>query len=69
MSQKNKSKRQKRRSADGPMPSGGAGLIRFYQDASNGIKISPITAIVLSVLLIAIVIVGQVTSIFDWIGG
>ena len=66
MSQKNKSARQKRRSADGPMPQGGAGLIRFYQDESNGIKVSPVTVLVLSVLLIVIVILAH-NDILDWL--
>jgi len=61
-----KSARQKRRSSDTAMPSGGAGLIRFYQDQSNGIKVSAITAIVFSVLLIVVVILGHV-GIFDWL--
>ena len=30
-----------------PMPMGGAGLMRFYQDASNGFKIGPIVVVVL----------------------
>jgi len=68
MSSKSKSKRQKRRSSDTPMPSGGAGLIRFYQDQSNGIKISAITAIVFSVVLIVVVILAHV-GIFSWLLG
>jgi len=65
MSQK-KSARQKRRSSDTAMPSGGAGLIRFYQDQSNGIKISAITALVFSVLLIVVVLIGHL-GWFDWL--
>ena len=68
MPSKSKSKRQKRRSSDTPMPSGGAGLIRFYQDQSNGIKISAITALVFSVALIVVVILAH-TGVFDWILG
>jgi len=63
-----KSARQKRRSSDSAMPSGGAGLIRFYQDQSNGIKVSAITAVVFSVLLIVVVILGHV-GVFDWLLG
>ena len=68
MSQRKKSARQKKRSSDTPMPSGGAGLIRFYQDQSNGIKISAITAIVFSVLLIVVVIVAHVGWL-NWLLG
>ena len=63
-----KSARQKRRSSDTAMPSGGAGLIRFYQDQSNGIKISAITALVFSILLIAVVVIGHL-GWFDWLLG
>lgn len=63
-----KSARQKRRSSDTAMPSGGAGLIRFYQDQSNGIKVSAVTAIVFSVLLIVVVILGHV-GLFPWLFG
>jgi len=68
MSSRKKSARQKRRSSDTSMPSGGAGLIRFYQDQSNGIKVSAITALVFSVLLIVVVILGHV-GVFNWLLG
>ncbi|MHA1673234.1 MAG: preprotein translocase subunit Sec61beta [Promethearchaeota archaeon] len=63
---KKKSARAKRRKSDSPMPQGGAGLIRFYQDAANGIKISPVTALVLAGLLVAVVILARV-GIFEWL--
>ena len=63
-----KSARQKRRSSDTAMPSGGAGLIRFYQDQSNGIKVSAVTAVVFSVILIVVVILGHI-GIFNWLLG
>jgi preprotein translocase subunit Sec61beta len=66
MSQKTKSKRQKRRSQDGMAPSGGAGLIRFYQDESNGIKLSPVVTLVLSGGLIVVVLLAH-AGVFDWI--
>ena len=66
MSNKKKSARAKRRTSDSPMPQGGAGLIRFYQDAANGIKISPIVALVLAGLLIVVVILAQV-GLFEWL--
>ncbi len=56
---KKKSKRARRRGADGPMPMGGAGLIRFFQDESTGIKVGPIATILLSVFLIVMVILAQ----------
>ncbi len=56
---KKKSKRARRRGADGPMPMGGAGLIRFFQDESTGLKVGPIATILLSVLLIVLVILAH----------
>jgi preprotein translocase subunit Sec61beta len=49
-------------------PASGAGLIRFYQDQSNGIKISPITTLVLTGILVVIVILAQVGA-FNWLLG
>ena len=54
-----KTKRQKRRQSDNPMPMGGAGLIRFYQDQSNGIKVGPIATIIMCFILIAVVILAH----------
>lgn len=62
----NRSSRSKRRSSETPMPSGGAGLIRFYQDASNGIKFSPVTTLVLAGVLIVVVILMHV-GVFNWL--
>lgn len=61
-----KTRRQKRRATDSPMPMGGAGLIRFYQDQSNGIKISPIATIIIAVLLIVVVVLAH-NKVFDWL--
>lgn len=60
------SRRKKRRSGTSPMPMGGAGLMRFFADSSVGIKIGPITTILLSVALIVIVILAWL-GIFNWI--
>lgn len=60
------SRRKKRRSGTSPMPMGGAGLMRFFADSSVGIKIGPITTILLSVSLIVIVILAWL-GIFSWI--
>ncbi len=65
---KKKSKRARRRGADGPMPMGGAGLIRFFQDESTGIKVGPIATLLLSVLLIVMVILAHV-GVFSVIFG
>ena len=54
--------RAKRR-REAPMPMGGAGLIRFFQDESEGIKIGPVTVTILSIALILVVIIAWARSL------
>ena len=65
-SQRSQSKRKKRRSGNAPMPLGGAGLMRFFEDSSIGIKVSPITTVIFSVSLIIIVILAWL-GVFEWL--
>ncbi len=65
-SQRNQSKRKKRRSGNAPMPLGGAGLMRFFEDSSIGIKVSPITTVIFASALILIVIFAWL-GIFNWL--
>jgi len=65
-SQRSQSRRKKRRSGNAPMPLGGAGLMRFFEDSSIGIKISPITTVVIALSLILIVIFAWL-GIFNWL--
>lgn len=60
------SRRKKRRSGNAPMPSGGAGLMRFFEDSSIGIKIGPISTVLLSVALILTVILAHL-GVFGWL--
>ncbi|MFX1502453.1 MAG: preprotein translocase subunit Sec61beta [Promethearchaeota archaeon] len=60
------SKRKKRRSGTAPMPMGGAGLMRFFQDSSIGVKVGPISTLILSVVLIIIVILAHL-GVFSWL--
>jgi preprotein translocase subunit Sec61beta len=41
------------------MPSSGAGLIRFFEDSSIGIKISPVAAVIFAAALILIVLLAH----------
>jgi len=63
---KTQSRRKKRRSGSAPMPLAGAGLMRFFQDSSVGIKVGPIIPIILSVALIIIVILARF-EVFTWL--
>ncbi|TFF86536.1 MAG: preprotein translocase subunit Sec61beta [Promethearchaeota archaeon] len=49
---KKKSRRSQKRSGEGPMPFAGAGLIRFFQDESSGIKVGPVTTLIISLILL-----------------
>ena len=52
-------KSKKKRQSEGPMPAAGAGLIRFFADSSEGIKVGPITILILSISLMVIVLLAQ----------
>ena len=65
-SRQKQSRRKKRRSGSTPMPSGGAGLMRFFEDSSIGIKIGPISTILMSALLIGVVILAHL-GILNWL--
>jgi protein transport protein SEC61 subunit beta len=65
-SRQSQSRRKKRRSGTAPMPLGGAGLMRFFEDSSIGIKISPITTIIIAVSLITMVMFAWL-GIFEWL--
>jgi preprotein translocase subunit Sec61beta len=51
-------KSKKKRSSEGPMPAAGAGLIRFFADQSEGIKMGPVAVLMISIFLIVIVWIG-----------
>ncbi|MFW9886564.1 MAG: preprotein translocase subunit Sec61beta, partial [Candidatus Thorarchaeota archaeon] len=48
---KTQKKRRKKR-GEGPMPSGGAGLIRFFEDETPGIKVGPTMVVIFAALLL-----------------
>jgi preprotein translocase subunit Sec61beta len=59
-----KSKRKKQ--SEGPMPAAGAGLIRFFADSSEGIKIGPVTVLLLTISIIVIVFMADM-GLFGWL--
>lgn len=48
------------------MPLGGAGLMRFFEDSSIGIKIGPLSAVLMAALLIGLVVLAHL-DIFNWL--
>ncbi|MEE9377493.1 MAG: SEC61-beta family protein [Candidatus Lokiarchaeia archaeon] len=65
-SRRTQSRRTKRRSGSAPMPMGGAGLMRFFADSSIGIKVGPVSTVILSLALIFIVILAHL-GVFNWL--
>lgn len=55
-------KTEKKREA--PMPMSGAGLMRFFEDETEGIKIQPTYVIVFAVAIIGVVITGHLLALF-----
>jgi len=53
------SRRGKRREKRGPMPAASAGLLRFFEEETQGIKVRPELVVVLSVTLIMAAILAR----------
>ncbi len=63
---KTQKKRRKKR-GEGPMPSGGAGLIRFFEDETPGIKVGPTMVVIFAALLIIATVISHIATVFEWI--
>ncbi|MHA1925165.1 MAG: preprotein translocase subunit Sec61beta [Candidatus Thorarchaeota archaeon] len=63
---KTQKKRRKKR-GEGPMPSGGAGLIRFFEDETPGIKVGPTMVVIFAALLLVATIMSHIATEFGWI--
>lgn len=63
---KTQKKRRKKR-GEGPMPSGGAGLIRFFEDETPGIKVGPTMVVILAALLLIATVMSHIATEFGWI--
>jgi preprotein translocase subunit Sec61beta len=54
------SKREKRRERKSPMPAQGAGLLRFFEEETRGVKVRPELVIILAVALILACVLLQI---------
>jgi preprotein translocase subunit Sec61beta len=54
------SKREKKRESRGPMPAQSAGLLRFFEEETRGIKIRPELVVIFGVALIVACILLQI---------
>ncbi|MFQ6095957.1 MAG: preprotein translocase subunit Sec61beta [Candidatus Bathyarchaeia archaeon] len=53
------SRRAKRRRREAPMPATGAGLLRFFEEETLGIRVKPEIVLVFAISLIALCILAQ----------
>jgi preprotein translocase subunit Sec61beta len=53
--------RQKKRKREAPMPAASAGLLRFFEEETSGIKLRPEIVIILAIALIAVSLIAQST--------
>ena len=54
------SKKRKSRSSSSPMPAASAGLLRFFEEETEGIKVRPEILVGVSVFLIIICVIAQI---------
>ncbi len=69
MAKKAKKRRKKKKGESGPMPSGGAGLIRFFEDETPGVKVGPTLVVLFASILVAVTIIAHVFEQFLSAGG
>lgn len=53
--------RQKKRKREAPMPAASAGLLRFFEEETSGIKLRPEIIIILAIILIAVSLIAHST--------
>jgi len=53
------SKRERRRERSAPMPAQGAGLLRFFEEETSGVKVRPELVVILAVALIVVCLLMQ----------
>ncbi|MFX1264648.1 MAG: preprotein translocase subunit Sec61beta [Promethearchaeota archaeon] len=58
-------KKRRKKRGEGPMPSGGAGLIRFFEDETPGIKVGPTLVVILAAILLIAVVIAHVWTVFQ----
>jgi preprotein translocase subunit Sec61beta len=56
-------KREKKREKSAPMPAASAGLLRFFEEETPGIKVRPELVIILGVALIIVCILAQLYAL------
>ncbi|TXT56716.1 MAG: Preprotein translocase subunit SecG [Candidatus Thorarchaeota archaeon] len=64
---KKKSGKKKKRSSksDGGGMTGGAGLIRFFEDETPGIKVGPTVVIVFAAMLVVAIVIAHINALIQ----
>jgi preprotein translocase subunit Sec61beta len=57
-------KKKKKKKGEGPMPSGGAGLIRFFEDETPGVKVGPTVVVFFAAMLVIAVVITHLLNQF-----
>lgn len=55
-------KKRRKKRGEGPMPSGGAGLIRFFEDETPGIKVGPTLVVILAAILLIGTVIAHIAA-------
>ena len=56
-------KKRRKKRGEGPMPSGGAGLIRFFEDETPGIKVGPTMVVILAGIILIATVIAHVAAL------
>jgi preprotein translocase subunit Sec61beta len=56
-------KKNRKKKGSGPMPSGGAGLIRFFEDETPGIKVGPTMVVILAAILLMMTVIAHIAAL------
>ena len=59
-------KKRRKKKGEGPMPSGGAGLIRFFEDETPGIKVGPTLVVIFASMLVISLVIAHVGTQLGW---
>jgi preprotein translocase subunit Sec61beta len=56
-------KKRSGKKGTGPMPSGGAGLIRFFEDETPGVKVGPTVVVVFAAVLVIATVIAHIMAL------
>ena len=59
-------KKRRKKKGEGPMPSGGAGLIRFFEDETPGVKVGPTLVVIFASMLVVSIVIAHVGTQLGW---